>query len=178
MPRIFPWHTIEKMKAKKPDAKATGWKIPLIFCGAIILIALVGRFILPAGPNLPEIPQSLLELAKNRKIDLDKPEGKDWKEQMVSAASGFAAPEAKDYRLAAIIDSALAQKRFDAACAAAVLMRLQDDKNRALKNIFAKASQSCEEAPWAVFAIRGLGNAPEAADLTEILAKKWQQCEK
>lgn len=168
----------KKIKAMKSEAKTTGWKIPLIFCGVIILIAVVGRLLLPSGQDLPEIPQSLLELAQNRKIDLDNPGGKDWKEQMVSAASGFAAPETKDYKLAAIIDSALAQKRFDAACAAAVLMRVQDDKNKALKKIFDRAVESCEDAPWAVFAIRGLGRQPEAADLTEILAGKWRHCEK
>lgn len=166
------------MKAKKPFAKATGWKIPLIFCGVIVLLAVVGHFLLPSGPEMPDIPQSLLELAQKRKINLDNREGQAWKDEMVSAASGFASPEAKDYKLAAIIARALEQNRFDAACAAAVLMRAQTDKNMVLEQIFAKACASCNDAPWAVFAIRGMGKQPRTAEMVEILSEKWRQCEK
>ncbi len=68
---------------------------------------------------------------------------------------------------------------FDAARAAAVLMRLQDDKEQGPVKIFCKGKPGAARKPWAVFAIRGLGNAlPEAADLTEILAKKWQTMRK
>lgn len=164
------------MNENHPSQKATGWLVPLLFCAAIILLAAIIKFFLPEKADLPDIPQSLYELAKNRKIDLDNVDGKVWKDQIVNAASGFAPKESKDAKLVIIIEKALAQKRFDAALAAAVLIKGHDVKNAALTKIFELTSSSCENAPWAVFAIHGMGKEQEAAKLINQLEIKWQEC--
>lgn len=163
----------------KRAAKSTGWKIPLLFCGAVILLAVFIRILLPHGSPEPEFPPDLHELAKNLRIDLDNDkDGKAWKNRMVNAASGFISRDTKDRRLAAIIDDALSAEHFAAACAGTMLMENMTARRLSLAKIFEKAVDDCDTAPWAVFAIRGMGNVDEAIIMNKKLTEVWRECKK
>ncbi|MFQ9869092.1 MAG: hypothetical protein ACLRWP_20800 [Bilophila wadsworthia] len=71
------------------DNRATGWKIPLLFCGVILSIVAVAA-LFRHTPEPPAVPQALLKEAKGIRIDLESdPEGQSWKARIASAASGF-----------------------------------------------------------------------------------------
>lgn len=157
--------------------KATGWKVPLLFCGAILVIVGLGALwrTPPAPP--PELPEALTAKARALAIDLDTPEGRPWKERIVSAASGFVAPEVKTQRLGAVAAEAVAAGRLDAACAAAVQAPVEAGRDAAFADIFAAAARECATLPWAVFAVHGLRNPERAADLARELTSRWQACD-
>ena len=72
------------------DNRATGWKIPLLFCGVILSIVAVAALFRAHAPKPPAVPQALLNEAKGIRIDLESdPEGQSWKARIASAASGF-----------------------------------------------------------------------------------------
>lgn len=109
------------------DNRATGWKIPLLFCGVILSIVAVAALFRAHAPEPPAVPQALLKEAKGIRIDLESdPEGQSWKARIASAASGFSTQADKDGRLGEIVLTTAENKRFDASCTAAVLIR--DDR--------------------------------------------------
>ena len=106
------------------DNRATGWKIPLLFCGVILSIVAVAALFRAHAPEPPAVPQALLKEAKGIRIDLESdPEGQSWKARIASAASGFSTQADKDGRLGEIVLTTAENKRFDASCTAAVLIR-------------------------------------------------------
>ncbi|MBD5647619.1 MAG: GTP cyclohydrolase [Desulfovibrio sp.] len=156
--------------------KATGWKVPLLFCGAILILVGLGALWRRPPPPPPELPEALTAKARALAIDLDTPEGRSWKERIVSAASGFVAPEVKTERLRAVAAEAVAQGRLDAACAAAVQAQDEAGRDAAFAGIFAAAARECATLPWAVFAVHGLRDPERAAALARELTARWREC--
>lgn len=156
--------------------KATGWKVPLLFCGAILILVGLGALWRRPPPAPPELPEALTAKARALAIDLDTPEGRPWKERIVSAASGFVAPEVKTERLGAVAAEAVAQGRLDAACAAAVQAPDEAGRDAAFAGIFAAAARECATLPWAVFAVHGLRDPERAAALARELTGRWREC--
>ena len=82
------------------DNRATGWKIPLLFCGVILSIVAVAALFSGTRSRTARRPQALLKEAKGIRIDLESdPEGQSWKARIASAASGFSTQADKDGRL-------------------------------------------------------------------------------
>ncbi|MBD5539438.1 MAG: GTP cyclohydrolase [Desulfovibrio sp.] len=156
--------------------KATGWKVPLLFCGAMLVLVALGALLRtpPAAP--PELPPALVDKARALVIDLDTPGGRPWKERIVNAASGFVAPEVKAERLGAVAAEATAQGRLDAACAAAVQIEDEARRDAAFEGVFRATAASCASLPWAVFAVHGVRGRPLAEALAGELDARWRAC--
>lgn len=164
--------------------KATGWKVPLLFCGVIVLlVAIASLWKQPPAPP-PDLPPALEARARALSINLDADgpsgdgghDGQSWKERIVSAGSGFYARALKDERLAAVADAALAAGRLDAACAAAVLVADTERRDRVFADILTAAQESCRRLPWGVFAVRGVRSPEQAARMARGLAQRWRDC--
>lgn len=156
--------------------KATGWKVPLLFCGAMLALVGVGALLRAAPPPPPGLPQPLVEQARALVIDLDTPEGRPWKERIVSAASGFVPQELKAERLGAVAAEARGAGRLDAACAAAVQIEDEARRDAAFEGIFRAAEASCASLPWAVFAVHGVRGPQRAQALAGELDARWRVC--
>lgn len=158
--------------------KATGWKIPLIFCLAMIFLFGLAKLFL--GSDADDLPMraALLDKARAARLHLDDETGREWKEKIIQAASGFADMGEKDRKLAAIALSALGEGRQDAAAAATVLIKDRAERDRMLEKIFSQAMDECERLPYAVFAVRGTSNRESALAMLGILEKYWKKCEK
>lgn len=156
--------------------KATGWKVPLLFCGVIvIMVALAAAWRTPPPPP-PAVPAPLVERARALSIDLEAPEGRRWKERIVQAASGFVPAGVKTERLARVVAEALAARRPDAACAAAVQVPDEARRNEAFADIFRAATKECATLPWGVFAVHGVRDPELAATLARALERRWRAC--
>lgn len=162
----------------RASQKATGWKVPLIFCATILGMVALAALFRPAPPAPPELPPALVARARALVIDLDTPEGRPWKERIVEAASGFTAPEVKSERLRAVAAEAMARGRLDAALAAAVQVPDEARRHAAFAEIFAAAAGECAHLPWAVFAIRGVRDPALAQSLARELTARSQACAK
>ena len=156
--------------------KATGWKVPLLFCGAMLVLVALGALLRTPAPGPPELPQALVDKARALAIDLDTPEGRPWKERIVNAASGFVAPELKAERLGAVAAAATAEGRLDAACAAAVQIEDEARRDAAFEGVFRAATASCANLPWAVFAVHGVPGPRLAGELAGELHARWRAC--
>lgn len=156
--------------------KATGWKVPLLFCGAILILVGLGALLRTPPPEPPELPGALTARARELVIDLDTAEGRPWKERIVAAAGGFVAPEVKAERLGAVAAGAVAAGRLDAACAAAVQVPDEALRDAAFAGIFAAAARECASLPWGVFAVHGVRDRQRAAALARELAARWRAC--
>ena len=148
--------------------KATGWKVPLLFCAAIAGLTILGIQFMPEADK-PELPPELVRKARSVIIDLDNPDGKSWHDAIVDAASGFAPQEAKDIKLAAIFNKAMSEGRLDGACAAVVHLRDSDLRARALRDIFSFALEKCENLPWGVFAVNAENDSATAGAMAREL---------
>lgn len=159
------------------DTKATGWKIPLLFCGVVLSIVCIAALFRGGGAAPPAVPASLLRRAEAIRIDLDADaEGKVWKARIASAAGGFSAPDAKDARLKALLLTALEAGRFDAACTAAVLVRDDPLRDALLGSLLETASAECASLPWGVLAAHGM-RAPEVRSAAQArLTRVWAGC--
>ncbi|MBD5627749.1 MAG: GTP cyclohydrolase [Desulfovibrio sp.] len=156
--------------------KATGWKVPLLFCGAMLVLVGLGALLRTPPAPPPELPQPLMDKARALAIDLDTPGGRPWKERIVSAASGFVAPEVKAQRLSAVAAEATARGRLDAACAAAVQIEDEARRDAAFEGVFRAAQASCADLPWAVFAVHGVRGRQRAEALAGELHARWRAC--
>lgn len=161
------------------DNRATGWKIPLLFCGVIISIVAVAALFRPQAPEPPAIPGALLQKAKGIRIDLESDtEGRSWKARIASAASGFSTQADKDGRLGEIVLTTAENKRFDASCTAAVLIRDDGVRDGLMRKIADAAAGDCASLPWGVFAMHGM-RAPQAqAEIASLLTQRWKECHK
>lgn len=158
----------------RPEQKSTGWKVPLIFCAAILGAGYLAHFFTPARPALPNLPQDLIAKAQSITINLDTSSGKIWNDRIVAAASGFSATDAKSPKLLRIFDDALAEGRLDAACAAVVHMRDEKARKEALTRIYMFSLKNCETLPWSVFAVTNLPD--QAEGMASEIAAKWIEC--
>lgn len=156
--------------------KATGWKVPLLFCAAVMGIVGVAAVFRASPEPCYELPPELLRQARNITIDLSGPEGSLWKERIASASSGFAARDFKDERLRALAADALTLGRYDAACTAAVLIADDERRNTVFGMVFETAVKNCESLPWGVFAIRGSRSSKQVEKWSAELESRWNMC--
>lgn len=156
--------------------KNTGWKVPLLFCAVIVAIIFTGSFFKGEKIKPPRISPDLEKRARELAIDLDKPDGRQWKEAMIEAGGGFSAREIKDSRLEKVIAQALEKGRLDAACAAVTLMGNGDIRERALFSILNESLHDCENVPWGVFALHGSGSRNNMDKMRSLLEDKWNEC--
>ena len=161
--------------------KATGWRLPLIFCAVILLIvaAVWGWRKVTAPPPLP-IPQELLSLAAQSHINLDgDDEGRRYKEELIAAGRGFSPTYIKDQKIEAIALEALDKRRIDVAVTAVQVVRDGQKRDLLLKDLATACMEECSTLPWAVFAVRNLKHDyPAALDLTRTLTARWDVCKK
>ena len=157
--------------------KATGWKVPLLFCGVIGILVALGALLRTPPPAPPALPEALVASARALVIDLDTPGGRPWKERIVEAASGFVPPEVKAERLGGVAAEAVAERHFDVACAAAVQVPVDARRNAAFSDIFEAAARECASLPWAVFAVHGVRDPQLARALAGRLERRWQACQ-
>lgn len=156
--------------------KATGWKVPLLFCALILGIVAVTAAFRESPEPLYELPPGLVEQARSIVISLDEPEGIRWKEKISSASSGFAARESKDARLRLVAADALSQGRYDAACTAAVLIADDEQRDAVFGMVFESAVARCESLPWGVFAIRGARSSQQVEKWSAQINARWSIC--
>ena len=115
-----------------------------MFCGVVLAIVCIVSVFRGGKAAPPAVPAPLLRQAEAITIDLDADaEGKAWKARIASAASGFSAPQNKDANLEKIILTSLEEKRFDASCTAAVLIRDDSLRDALLARILETASAEC-----------------------------------
>ena len=158
------------------DNRATGWKIPLLFCGVILSIVAVAALFRAHAPEPPAVPQALLNEAKGIRIDLESdPEGQSWKARIASAASGFSTQADKDGRLGEIVLTTAENKRFDASCTAAVLIRDDGLRDGLMRKIANAASADCASLPWGVFAMHGMRDPQTQAEASALLTQRWKE---
>lgn len=160
------------------DARATGWKIPLLFC--IIMVAVVGltAFLRTDNTPVPELPAPLFEQARAITIDLGQsPEGRAWKERISATAGGFVTRADKDIKITYLVHSAVEQQHFDAACTAAVLMYNDHKRDEALIHIAQSAMTQCATLPWAVMAAKGMKDKQNIITVHEHVSAEWQRCQ-
>lgn len=158
-----------------PADKATGWKVPLLFCCAILALVAVGAVFTRREPPRPELPGPLVRKAAAMTVEVTD---KAWKERIVSSASGFSSHEEKDRNLSRVVDEALHSVNFDAACTAVVLVRQDNVRDTLFRSIFDKALEDCQTLPWAVVAVRGVAAEQAARNMADVLARQWEACEK
>lgn len=161
------------------DKRATGWKIPLLFCAAMLAaVALTAQLRKDDSP-VPDVPAPLLEQARAIVIDLNQtPEGHAWKELISATAGGFIPRADKDIKIGNLVRNALEQGHFDAACTAAVLMYNDHKRDEHLVLIAQKALSQCDSLPWGVMAAKGMTNTQQTAKTHLLLTEEWQRCQK
>lgn len=161
--------------------KATGWKVPLIFCAVILLMAGAGWLYrkVTAPPPLP-INAELLEYAAKTHFDLDADEeGRKFKEELISASRGFSPAYAKDEKLAAVAGQAIDAGRMDVLVTAIGVIRDGDKRTKLLKLLASNSMKRCEDLPWAVFAARNLTHEyATAMELTSTLNARYEECKR
>lgn len=161
--------------------KATGWKVPLIFCAVILLLTGAGWLYrkVTAPPPLP-INAELFDYASKAHFDLDADEeGRKFKEELISAGRGFSPAYAKDEKIAAVAGQAIDAGRLDVLVTAIGVIRDGDRRTKLLKLLAPKAMERCEDLPWAVFAVRNLTHEyGTAMDLTRTLNARYEECKR
>lgn len=149
--------------------KATGWKLPLLFCAIILLFVGIFR---PKKEDV-SVPEELQRRAEAIVIDLER-DGRTWKEKIIAASGGFRSSEIKDLELERVIGEALENGRFDAACTAIVLVHDQEKKDVLLEGLYRKALQTCDTLPWAVFALKAMKDEQKRSECARQLWETWQ----
>ncbi len=174
---LFPFPNTTHEARTVTDTRATGWKIPLIFCAVIIVCISIVSLFRDEKPLPPDIPAGLLQKAQAIHIDLAAdPEGQDWKSRIASAAGGFSSPADKDTRLTGIIRRAIEEKRFDAACTAAVLIRDDEVRDGLMARIADTAAADCSTLPWGVLGLHGLRDPGRQSETAALLTQRWGLC--
>ena len=164
--------------ARMSQQKATGWKVPLLFC-AVMGVAVLGTWLWRNldKPEVPPLEPGLVAAAQTYHIDLDAdPEGKLLRESITNASTGFAPHDSKDARLAALIDKSLDMDRFDAACVAAVLLFDPHKREGKLMHIARSAARDCATLPWGAFAAKAMKDPGVQTDAHFLLNARWREC--
>lgn len=163
---------------RKAGQKATGWKVPLIFCAVILVVVAVawGYRKMTAPAPLP-LRQELLTLAAEAHIDLDADEeGRRYKEELISAGRGFSPKYLKDEKVLAIAREALERGRVDVTVTAVHVLNDTGRRDEILRLLAKRGLDDCAALPWAVFAVRNLQDYPLAVDYTNKLNPRYDMC--
>lgn len=163
---------------RKVGQKATGWKVPLIFCAVILVVVAVawGYRKMTAPAPLP-LRQELLTLAAEAHIDLDADEeGRRYKEELIAAGRGFSPKYLKDEKVLAIAREALERGRVDVTVTAVHVLNDTGRRDEILRLLAKRGLDDCAALPWAVFAVRNLQDYPLAVDYTNKLNPRYDMC--
>lgn len=158
--------------------KSTGWKVPLLFCAVVILLAgAVWIWRDATAPDVTPLEAGITDRAGSFRIDLPADErGRYYQKAITNAATGFQPRPQKDAALRTLYETALADKRFDAACTAVTLIHDYDLRERLLDSMAAAAAEDCATLPWGAFAAKAMRD-PEHRDKTHVLLNRiWAQC--
>ena len=82
----------------------------------------------------------------------------------------------KDGRLGEIVLTTAENKRFDASCTAAVLIRDDGLRDGLMRKIANAASADCASLPWGVFAMHGMRDPQTQAEASALLTQRWKEC--
>lgn len=159
-----------------PDKKATGWKIPLLFCAVLMAMIAVGALFREEKPRAPALPEALLEKARQTRIDLEKAGLGEWREKIRASASGFQDNAIKDAKLAQVAEEALAEDLPEAASAAVIHIKAEEARERVLEKILAFGLDSCERLEWAVFATHASSSQKNMDRRARMIQEKWRNC--
>ncbi len=176
--------TARETKAKSQPAprkvgqKATGWKVPLIFCAVILVVVAVAWGYRKATAPAPlPLRQELLTLAAEAHIDLDADEeGRRYKEELIAAGRGFSPKYLKDEKVLAIAREALERGRVDVTVTAVHVLNDSGRRDEILRLLAKRGLDDCAALPWAVFAVRNLQDYPLAVDYTNKLNPRYDMC--
>lgn len=158
--------------------KATGWKIPLIFCAAILVFVFAAQAWRKATAPAPlPLREELLSLAAEAHIDLDADEeGRRYKEELIAAGRGFSPKYMKDDKVIGIAHEALGRNRVDVMVTAVHVLNDTGRRDEILRLLVRQGLEECAALPWAVFAVRNLQDYPLAMDYTTRLNARYDQC--
>ena len=159
------------------DTKSTGWKVPLLFCLAVLIpVGIAAIFMHKEAPVL-HVPESLMLAMRAERIDLAATEeGRRWQSEITAAAGGFADAEEKDRKVRRVLDGAVAAGRFDAACTASVLLHDAERRDAALAFMAEQAVNRCEHLVWGGMAAAALQNAALRGQWEERLSQRVEAC--
>ena len=126
-------------------------------------------------PRTPAVPRAA-QRSQGYQIDLESdPKGGQFP-CIASAASGFSTQADKDGRLGEIVLTTAENKRFDAPCTAAVLIRDDGLRDGLMRKIANAASADCASLPWGVFAMHGMRDPQAQAETSALLTQRWKEC--
>lgn len=158
--------------------KATGWKIPLLFCAAALLVVgAVGLWRHLNRPDIPALEPELLARAQALRIDLEADDwGRAFKNLLTESAAGFSGHELKDAKVELLAREAMDSGRFDAACAASTLMYDDYKRDGLLAAMVRRAAASCATLPWGAFAAEGMRGSGAKTGARSLLNARWRAC--
>ena len=157
--------------------KSTGWKVPLLFCLAVLIPVGIATLLTPKESPVLQVPEPLMQAMRTERIDLAATEeGRRWQSEITSAAGGFADAEEKDRKVRRVLDAAVAAGRFDAACTASVLMHDAGRRDAALAFIAEEAAAQCAQLVWGGMAAAALHNADMRGTWEQRLSLRWREC--
>lgn len=160
------------------DNRATGWKIPMAFCAVVAIAVGVTAYLRTDNTPIPPLPEPLMAQAQVITIDLNvTPEGRKWKEQISGTAGGFFTRAEKDIKIKTLVQTAIAEAHYDAACTAAVLMYNDYARDEVMITIADAAMAQCDTLPWAVLAAKGMKNKKNTVKTHTRLTEEWQRCQ-
>ncbi|WP_299392905.1 hypothetical protein [uncultured Desulfovibrio sp.] len=158
--------------------KSTGWKVPLLFCAVVIL--LVGALQLwrsATAPDVTPLDAALLARADGFHINLPADErGRYYQKAIANAATGFQPRSQKDAALRTLYETAIADKRFDAACTAVTLINDSELREKLLDALVTSASGDCATLPWGAFAARAMRDPDHQNRTHSLLNQLWARC--
>ncbi len=160
-------------------SKATGWKIPLCFCAAILVaVAAVWGWREYTAPPPLDINPRLMEIAGQSRFDLEADrQGRRYSEDLIAAGRGFAPNHVKDQQVEKVAWRALDDDRLDVVVMAVQVIRDPVRRDRLLKSLAGACMEDCAMLPWGVYAVRNLQqDYPAAVGLARGLNERWEQC--
>ncbi len=168
----------EPVPAPAVGGRATGWKIPLLFCAAIlIVVAFVWGWRRHAAPPALDISPALLEIAGQSRIDLEADAGgRRYREDLIAAGRGFAASDVRDRQVEAVARRAMEDGRLDVAVMGSQVLRDQGRRDELLKSLAGACMKDCAMLPWGVYAVRNMQDHAAAVELARGLNGRWEQC--
>lgn len=162
----------------RQEQKSAGWRVPILFCGIIlIVVCALSLFKNKASDIADRLPPGLVDKARNSGLNMSTEENRKWQEKIIESASGFSSREDKDRRLLALVERALSENNFEAACASFSQMGRTDSRRLASDIIFRESIRKCDDLIWGVYvAVRDEDLSPDSPRTRE-LSRRWDECQ-
>lgn len=159
-------------------SKYTGWKVPLLFCAAAgLMVMTVWLWRQWTNPVVPPLDPALLTQARTLLIDLEKDaEGQELKRRISSDGTALGTREQKDARLLILANEAVQRGRYDAACAATILVYNDFKRDEILSMVAYGAAKNCADLPWGAFVTKGFSHVETRAEIHAMLNARFADC--